>query len=176
MIASMIVILLVLVMLGVSIVLARTRLGSRGAVRRTDGTLCPVDVEAFRNLIDPDEEEYLRERLVPAEFRRIQRERLAAAVEYIRGASQNAIILLRMADAARHSTDPVVVQSAEKLVEQATRLRLYAYQAIPRLYFAMAFPGWRVSPVRVADGYEAMTRQAVTLGVHYPMREVSSTL
>jgi hypothetical protein len=176
MIASAVVVVLVLVLLGISFVLTRTSVLSRNGGKQTDQQLHPVDVEAFRNLIDPQEEKYLRAMLKPSEFRRIQRQRLAAAVEYIHGASRNAGILLRMADAARQSTDPAVVQSAEILIEQATQLRLYAYQAIPRLYLAMAFPGWRVSPTRVAEGYEEMTRQAVSLRTHYPMSEVSSAL
>lgn len=65
-----------------------------------------VDVEAFRNLVDPDEEEFLRTNLPPAEFRRIQRERLRAAVEYVSCAAQNAAILLRVADAGRRSPIP----------------------------------------------------------------------
>ncbi|MFZ0802262.1 MAG: hypothetical protein WAN70_08850, partial [Terriglobales bacterium] len=48
-----------------------------------------VDLRAFRNLTDPEEEEYLRLNLPPADFRRIQRERLRAAVEYIRCAAFN---------------------------------------------------------------------------------------
>jgi hypothetical protein len=35
----------------------------------------PVDVRAFRNLIDPAEESYLRQNLPPAEFAAIHRER-----------------------------------------------------------------------------------------------------
>ena len=42
-----------------------------------------VDLEAFRNLVDADEEEFLRANLPSAEFRRIQLERLRAAVEYV---------------------------------------------------------------------------------------------
>ena len=49
-----------------------------------------IDVEAFRNLIDESEEEYLRETLGSAAFRRIHRERMMAAVEYVRGAYRNA--------------------------------------------------------------------------------------
>lgn len=176
MIASAIVVLFVLVLLVISIALNRTRVISRNGPKQPEQQLRPVDIEAFRNLIDAKEEEYLRASLKPAEFRRIQRQRLAATVEYIHGASKNAGILLRMADAARQSTDPAVVQSAERLVEQATRLRLYAYQTVPRLYFAMVFPGWRVSSVRVAEGYEEMTRQVVSLGTRYPLREISAAL
>jgi hypothetical protein len=136
-----------------------------------------VDVEAFRNLVDPDEEEFLRVNLPPTEFRRIQRERLRAAVEYVSCAAQNAAILLRLADAGRRSSDPAIAEAAEKLVENAIRLRLYALHAIPRLYLGMVFPGSRISPVRIAERYEQMTRQVVMLGcLQYPTRGVSAVL
>lgn len=135
-----------------------------------------VDLEAFRNLIDPDEQEYLRRHLHPAVFRRIQRERLRAAAEYIACAAHNAAVLLTIAQAARLSPDPQVAAMAEKLVENAIRLRLYAFRAIPRLYIAMILPLRQQSPVHVADRYEQMTRQVVLLGLQYPMRGVSSAL
>ena len=135
-----------------------------------------VDLEAFRNLIDPDEQEYLRRHLHPGAFRRIQRERLRAAAEYIACAAHNAAVLLTIAQAARLSPDPQVAAMAEKLVENAIRLRLYAFQAIPRLYVAMILPLPQQSPAHMADRYEQMTRQVVMLGLQYPMRGVSAAL
>jgi hypothetical protein len=136
-----------------------------------------VDVEAFRNLVDPGEEEFLRVNLPPAEFRRIQRERLRAAVEYVSCAAQNAAILLQLADAGRRSPDPAIADAAEKLVENAIRLRLYALHAIPRLYLGMVLPGSRISPASIAERYEQMTRQVVMLGcLQYPTRGVSAAL
>jgi hypothetical protein len=136
-----------------------------------------VDVEAFRNLVDPGEEEFLRTNLAPAEFRKIQRERLRAAVEYVSCAAQNAGVLLRLADAGRRSSDPATAEAAEKLVNNALRLRLYAVHTIPRLYLGMIFPGTRISPVRIAESYEQMTRQVVLLGcLQYPTRGVSAAL
>lgn len=135
-----------------------------------------VDVEAFRNVIDRDEGEYLRSRLGPAEFRKIQRERLRAAAEYISCAAHNAAVLLRMAEAARLSSDPQVAAMAEKLVENAIRLRMYAFQAIPKLYIAMILPVRPQFSVGVADRYELMTRQVVMLGLQYPMRGISNAL
>jgi hypothetical protein len=135
-----------------------------------------VDVEAFRNLIDPDEGQYLRSRLPSAEFRKIQRARLQAAAEYVFCAAHNAAVLLKMAEAARRSPDPQVAAMAEKMVENAIRLRLYAFQAIPKLYIAMILPLRPQSTVRVADRYEQMTRQVVLLGLQYPMRGISSAL
>jgi hypothetical protein len=135
-----------------------------------------LDVEAFRNLIDPDEQEFLRSRLPPSDFRRIQRERLHAAVEYISCAAHNATILLRLAEATRRSPDPATAGAAEKLVANAIRLRLYALQTIPCLYVTMVFPGTRIWPVRIAERYEQMTRQVVLLGLKYPTRGVSAAL
>src|ERR1700674_4160960 len=136
-----------------------------------------VDVEAFRNLVDPDEEEFLRTNLPPAEFRRLQRERLRAAVEYVSCAAHNAAILLRLADAGRRSSDPPTAEAAQKLVDNALRLRLYALHAIPRLYLGMILRGSRISPVRIAESYEQMTRLVVLLGcLQYPPRGVSAAL
>jgi hypothetical protein len=135
-----------------------------------------VDVEAFRNLIDPDEEQYLRDHLRPADFRRIQRERLQAAVEYISCAAQNAAVLVRLGEAARRHPDPATAAAAETLVKNAVQLRLYALQAIPRLYVAMVLPGRRVAPLRVAESYELVTRQVVLLGLRYPAEGVSAAL
>ena len=136
-----------------------------------------VDIEAFQNLMDPDEEEFLRTHLAPAEFRKVQRERLRAAVEYVSCAAQNAAILMRLADSGRHSTDPATAEAAQKLVDNAIRLRLYALQAIPRLYLGMVMPGARISPGHIAERYEQMSRQVVLLGcLQYPTRGVSAAL
>jgi hypothetical protein len=163
--------------LGFLIRLAKGRASSSEVLQNPAEHIRAVDVEAFRNLVDPEEEEFLRANLAPAEFRRIQRERLRAAVEYVSCAAQNAAILLRLADAGRRSSDPTTAEAAEKLVNNALRLRLYAMQAIPRLYLNMIFPGARISPVRVAESYEQMTRLVVLLGcLQYPTRGVSAAL
>jgi hypothetical protein len=140
------------------------------------GQIRSVDLRAFRNLVDPEEEEYLRRNLPPADFRRIQRERLRAAVEYIRCAAFNAAVLMQFAEAARRSPDPATAQAAVKLIDNAIRLRTYAFQAIPKLYLAMVFPGRRIPPARVAESYEQMTRQVVLLGLQYPTGTISAAL
>lgn len=135
-------------------------------LRETSGQqLRSVDVEAFRNLIDPEEEEFLRTSLPRDDFRKIQRERLRAAIEYISTAAQNAALLLRMGEAARRSADPATAAAAEKLIDHAIQLRLYAFRALPRLYVAMILPGTSLPPARVAESYEQMTRQVILLGL-----------
>ena len=77
---------LILVLMGLLALLFLIRL-AKGRVLPADdsqaGHLRPVDIEAFRNLIDPAETEFLKSHLFPNQFRVIQRERLRAAVEYI---------------------------------------------------------------------------------------------
>jgi hypothetical protein len=157
--------------------LAEAHASGSNALENPTEHIRSVDVEAFRNLVDPDEDEFLRTNLPPAEFRRIQRERLRAAVEYVSCAAQNAAILLRVADAGRRSSDPATAEAAQKLVDNALRLRLYALHAIPRLYLGMILPGSRISPVRIAERYEQMTRLVVLLGcLQYPTRGISAAL
>ena len=147
------------------LVLAKGRAGSTGNVEKLTGQLRPVDVEAFRNLIDIHEEQYLRANLPGGEFRRVQRQRVLAAIGYISCAAHNAAILVRIGDAARRSPDPPTAAAAEKLVDTAIRLRLSAFHAMAKLYLALILPLPRISPVRLAESYEQMTRLVVMLSV-----------
>jgi hypothetical protein len=177
MIITLIIVLISFLALGFLIRLAKSRASASKVLENPTEHIRAVDLEAFRNLVDRDEEEFLRTNLPSEEFRRIQRERLRAAVEYVSCAAQNAGVLLRLADAGRRSPDPATAEAAEKLVQNALRLRLYALQAIPRLYLGMILPGGRISSVRIAENYEQMTRLVVLLGcLQYPTRGVSAAL
>ena len=174
---TLILVLVAFLALGFLIKLTKSRATTSEVLENPTQHMRAVDVDAFRNLVDPDEEAFLRTNLSPAQFRRIQRERLRAAVEYVSCAAQNAAILLRVADAGRRSSDPATAEAAEKLVDNAIRLRLYASLAIPRLYLGMILPGARISPVRIAESYEQMTRLVVLLGcLQYPTRGISAAL
>jgi len=125
--------------------------------------LRPVDVNAFRNLIDESEQQYLRENLPAKEFRSIHRERMLSAVEYAWAAARNAGILVRFAEAAKEDPDPEVVTAAQSLQEKALRVRLYALQSVPRLCLSMMLPYLNHAPQSLAEQYEVITRQMVTL-------------
>src|SRR5215475_2601234 len=56
----------------------------------------PIDIEAFRNLVSPSEDVYLRERLPAPEFRHVQRERLRATAAYVQAAGRNGTLLIRI--------------------------------------------------------------------------------
>jgi len=128
-----------------------------------DGYLRPVDMPAFRNLIDPTEEDYLREHLPAREFRAIQRQRLRATLEYVQRTAGNAAILLRVGEAARRDHDPEVAAAARALVNNALRLRMNAMLAMVALYGRIVMPGARISVGRVTDAYENLTQALVRL-------------
>jgi len=135
------------------------------------GRTRPVDIDAFRNLVDPVEEDFLRENLPPGEFRAIQRERLRAAVEYVSCAAHNAAILVRLGEAARLSLDPKIVEAGQQLLDTALRLRLNALLATIRLYLGIALPGAHLSAGRLVDNYQHLSSLAGQLVyMQYPAR------
>jgi hypothetical protein len=72
--------------------------------------------------------------------------------------------LIRLGEAAKQSPDPAVAAAAEKLYDNALRLRLYAFKAVPKLYLGVLVPGAGLGSCPVAETYDTITRQAVTLG------------
>ena len=143
---------------------ARGRSSAISRVEELPSRIRPVDIEAFRTLVDPVEAQFLRLRLSPAEFRKIQRQRLRAAVQYIWGAAQNAAVLVRIGDAARRSPDPSIAEAGEKLVSSGIRLRILSAQALVKLYIEMILPGTRISAGELAEVYERMTGLVFVLG------------
>jgi hypothetical protein len=129
-----------------------------------DGSIRQIDVEAFRNLINPAEDNYLRHRLPPAKFRTVRRERLRAMAAYIHVAASNAAVLVRVGEAALASGDPRVARAAHELVNDALLLRRNATVALARIYLALAWPNSGFAAVRVVDRYEQLSGAAMLLG------------
>jgi hypothetical protein len=145
-------------------------LGGFGAVRRTSEVseltqqIMPVDLEAFRNLTEPSEEEFLRTRLSPAQFRAIQRERLRASLDYLGGVSHNAGILLQLGQLARRNPDERIAEAGRRLTDDALRTRLYSMMAICKVSVRYVFPDAALQAGAVIDRYEQVTEAAVRLG------------
>ena len=124
----------------------------------------PIDIEAFRNLVNPTENEYLRRRLSAAEFRTVQRERLRAAAAYIRVAGRNAAVLVAIGQAALSANDGATVEAARQLVDNALLLRRNASVALLRIYVALAWPHSALAAAPVLHGYEQLSGRAMLLG------------
>lgn len=124
----------------------------------------PIDVEAFRILVDPAEDEYLRRRLPASEFRRVQRERLRATAAYIQVAGRNAAALAVIGQAALASGNAGTAEAAGRLIDNALLLRRNATLALVRIYVAMAWPRTGQAASGVLHGYEKLNGCAMLLG------------
>ena len=152
--------------LGMLVVLLLAARGQSAAVRNLlelEGRTQPVDLEAFRNLTDPQEERYLKERLAPADFRAVQRGRLRAALGYVGRVANNASILLRLGEAARRNPDPEIVKAADELVASALRLRIYTLLAVGLLYARILVPQARWNLGQVAADYQGLRERVARL-------------
>lgn len=127
-------------------------------------TIQPIDVMAFRNLIDPAEDEYLRRRLPAAAFRLVRRQRLRAMAAYVQVAARNAAVLVRMGQAALPSADPQTAEAAQQLVDQGLMLRGNAAIALARIYIALVWPNSGLMATSVLHGYERLNGSAMLFG------------
>lgn len=137
---------------------------ARSRVQFGDATeIQPVDLEAFRNLADPREREYLKRRLPPAEFRRIERVRMRAMAAYIRAVGRNAVVLIRVAQPALNSGDTETAEAARKLANEALLSRRNAGLTLLRIYLCLLWPnrGFAASPV--LESYERLSGSAMLL-------------
>jgi hypothetical protein len=124
----------------------------------------PIDVEAFRNLISPEEDEFLRVHLPMAQFRMVRRERLRAMAAYVQVAGRNATALVRIGEAALAGGDARIAEAAQQLVNDALLLRRNATVALARIYIALAWPNSGLAAVRVVERYERLNGAAMLLG------------
>ncbi len=142
-----------------------------GEVEDLTGHTRPVDLEAFGNLIDPREEQFLRDNLPRREFRAIQRERLLAAAEYIGNTAYNAALLLRWGEAAARNPDARIALAGQQLIDRALRVRLYALLCLAKLYVRLALPNVPASLSGLVENYQHLSGMATQLALmQQPMR------
>lgn len=128
------------------------------------GQIQPIDVEAFRNLVDPAEDEYLRRRLPASEFRSVRRQRLRAMAAYIQATGRNAAVLVRIGQSALMASDAPTAEAARQLVNDALLLRRNAAFALLKIYVVLAWPSSGLSALPVLRGYEQLSGSAMLLG------------
>jgi hypothetical protein len=148
--------------LAVAIVSFRVAHGSAAKISSIDalrGYTQKVDLLAFLNLVDPSEEEFLRANLAPQVFRGVQRQRLLAAVEYVRAAAQDAAVLVRLGEVVSADENPQVFLIGQELVTAAIRLRAFSFFALCLLYVKVAIPNSRLSVVQIPRSYERLIDQ-----------------
>jgi len=115
-----------------------------------------VDLDAFRLLLDPAEEDYLRASLPPRAFRAFQRRRLKLALGSLDLVGKNAVMLMKLGQLAKAGANPRLAQEAEELIHGTLRLRVNLLLVQPCLWLKWFFPGWRLSIPAFALPYEEL--------------------
>ena len=149
------------------VLILRVAVGSHLQISRgNEGALQiqPVDLDAFRNLADPAEDDYLQRELPSSEYRHVRRLRLRAMAAYVQTAAQNAALLVHVGQAALNSSNPETVEAARELVNDALLLRRNATIAMLKIYVAVAWPKGSVATTTVLDGYRQLNGSAMLLG------------
>jgi hypothetical protein len=125
--------------------------------------LLPVDLDAFRNLTDPEEAHFLRLNLSPEEFRRIQRIRLRATALYISVISKNAGRLVVIGRSVSSHPDAEIAAAGLDIVHRAVQLKLWCSLSLLKLNATTVWPTLLSPSSRIADRYLDITSLTASL-------------
>jgi len=138
-------------------------LGRGSALALHAREMVPIDLEAFENLIDPEEEEFLRTSLLPSEFRRVQRLRVRAAKFYVAALSQNAGVLVALGQAARLNPDSEIAATGQEIMQKAIFLKVWCLISYMRMEAALFFPEILSPSNKLANQYMLVSYMAASL-------------
>lgn len=135
-------------------------LGLRGFIFRVDACglstrLKPVNIDAVKNLLDPEQDRYLSSRLSASQMRDIRRRRTIVLLEYVWRIAQNAALVLQVSESLRRSESPEMSEKSAQISNMALRIRLMALSSIWFLALSMIWPGTPLS-TSVAEGYSVL--------------------
>jgi hypothetical protein len=139
-------------------------MAARGRRRRAGQAVRPLDLKAFRTLVDRDDEIFLKERLPRSRFSRIKRQRVAVTMRYVGRIANNASLVMGLGEAGRLSSDPEVAQTASQIVDLATQLRLQCIVALAKLSLEYAVPSLQLTPAVLAPEYQRLRENVIRLG------------
>ena len=116
--------------------------------RAANRSVRPLDLSAFRALLDGDDEAFLREKLSRAEFFRLKRLRIKVIRKYARRIADNSAIVLRSVASSRHDPDVNVAQTAMEVENLAAQIRVHCRLAFAKLTVEYMFPAIRLRKYR----------------------------
>jgi len=122
-----------------------------------------VDLEAFRNLADPMQEQYLALVLPPATLHSLQRQRARVLLSYVESVAHNASLLISLGGNARLSPDADQRAAGQRLVNASLQMRKHAIFAMLKLRVALLLPVEKLGELQVPDDYSSLTSAASLL-------------
>jgi len=133
------------------------RIGPFATAQQIEHHFIAIDLLAFQNLTDPDDQRFLRELLPADKYRKIQRERISSCLRYVRCCARNAAVLIRVGETAREDHNPEIRATAERIVSEALRMRIYAVALVPKICIWWVFPGSEFSLAAMCGKYSQLT-------------------
>ena len=124
----------------------------------------PVDLKAFRTLMDRDDELFLRASLPRGKFFHLKRERIRVTLGYVSRIAANASAVVRMSEASRLSPMPEVAAAATQVMELATQIRMQCILAMTKLSLEYAIPSLQFTPAMLVPKYQTLRDNWSRLG------------
>jgi hypothetical protein len=116
--------------------------------RQAVQSLRPVNLKAFRALMDRNDELFLRGKLPRSKFFRLKRHRIRVTLRYVVRIAANASVVLRMSEATRLSSAPEVADAAAQVMMLARQIRLQCLLAMGKLVAEYAIPNTRLHLIK----------------------------
>jgi hypothetical protein len=136
----------------------------RGRRTQAGQSFRTVDLNAFRTLMDRDDERFMRENLPRSKFSHLKRQRIRVTVRYVARIASNASAVMHVGEAARMSSAPEVAQAAAQVMELATQIRLQCLVALTKLSLEYAVPSLQLNPAMLVPKYQSLRENLRLLG------------
>lgn len=117
-----------------------------------------ANLDAFRLLVDPDEEIYLRKSVPKREFRKLQRKRVALALRCVHMMASSASLSMRLATLARQAENHEVVIAGDQLMYLSLQVRMNAFVAEFYLIVKWIFPSWTINVPMSLERYQRLLK------------------
>ena len=127
-----------------------------------------VDLDAFRTLMEREDEEFLRNRVSRSEFVHLKRKRVSVTMRYVKRIAKNSAIVLQIAEAQRQDANAEVAQAASQVVDMATQIRMQCLVAFSKLTAEFLFPSLQLTPAMLVPSYQSLREKVVRLGSLQP--------
>jgi hypothetical protein len=135
-----------------------------------------VDLAAFQNLIDPENEKFFRDRLDAQQFRKLRKQRDRVVLAYLRSIAANAAVVLYVGEQLRASSNEATRSAAERVVATALRLRINALLAMVQLELFLILPIEQSKQIRLSVEYPAFVSSVMSLVMLQEPRLTSSVM
>lgn len=139
-------------------------LAVRSRRKHAGQSIRPVDLQAFRVLMDRDDETFMRKKLPRSTFSQLKRLRIRVTLRYVTRIAANASAVLHIGETARLSSSPEVAETAAQAMELAGQIRLQCLLAMAKLSVEYAVPSLQLTPAMLVPKYQSLKENVSRLG------------